>query len=254
MPEEKIEDAEKTETEEEAGSAAVENDEIINDENKEDSPDVEENQEEELHANGFQKRINKITADKRAALSRAQAAEERLRQLEQGNGSSYSKRGEGPPSLEDPDIDYDEDKFLQARVEYVVGQKLKERGDADIAKNFAKRVAAMKTPDYSEKINNLVSTVSLPIEVSQAIQRMEKGPQVAYYLAENLDIADEIAGLPPLSAAVELGKIEARLDVVKSKQTTRAPDPVKTIRANGKTTPSLDKMTIEELYAHEMSR
>ena len=208
-----------------------------------------------LENDGVQKRINKITADKHAERRRAEAAEARLKELEEKQANAPTKA----PSLDDPEIDYDEDKYLEARIDYGVKKaaqesRLAQKGQTAQAareaanSNFAQRVEKVGIDDYSEVIQGLVDTVPLSVDIVDAIQADEKGPELAYYLGKNLDVADKVAGMPPIVAALELGKISAKLSSGKPTKLTKAPAPVKQAGAGGGVRKDEKDMTMEEFY------
>jgi hypothetical protein len=67
--------------------------------------------------------------------------------------------------------------------------------------------------------------------------RMDDGPQVAYYLGKNHEIAESISELPKDLAAMELGRLAARLDFERKKAAekpvSKAPPPAPTIEGSG---------------------
>lgn len=223
-------------------------------------------------SDGVQQRINKVTADKYAALRRAEDAESRLRDFERQIKESQTP-DPGPPDLSRPprveDYDFDEEKYqadLNKYQENLIEQRVKEsveklRQEDDERKKryeeerlnqeFSKRVVAANLPDYSEAIDNLSRTgVIFPQEVINAIRVAEKGPQIVYHLAKNLNVANQIANLPAARGILELGKIEARLSVKKSQNTTQAPEPIKPVGGAGALDKKVEDMSMDELYQH----
>lgn len=137
---------------------------------------------------------------------------------------------------------YDEAKYQQALLNYwdavadakaeaKVEQKLKEREERtqyeSRAKSFKTREAEFvaKVADYQEKVYD----PSLPITPAmvELIAESSEGPQLAYYLANNREIAAQIASLPPMLAAREMGRIEAKLSqpAPKPVPVSKAPPP-----------------------------
>lgn len=124
------------------------------------------------------------------------------------------------PTLEQ--YGHDEAKYQLAVTEYARSvaraeaqeaiRQERERGKAeDRTKTFKTREAEFiaKTEDYQEKVYD----PSLPItrEMVELIAESPDGPALAYYLANNREVTAQIAVLPPMQAARELGKIEAKL-------------------------------------------
>lgn len=92
---------------------------------------------------------------------------------------------------------------------------------------FQDRLAAVKEtiPD----IDVVVNDPSLPVSEIGArfITESDKGPQVAYWLAQNRAEAARIARLDPLAQAFELGRIETRISAApSSRKVSAAPAPV----------------------------
>jgi hypothetical protein len=200
----------------------------------------------EPEASGFQKRINKVTADKYAYQRRAEAAEEALKKYSQPEKPSGKI-----PALED--FDYDEDQYQAALIDHRVNQRFQaaqteqqqrkaQEKQAQAADAFAKKISTANVPDdYGEVIGRMAETVPLQTEVVSAIQQAENGPQLAYYLGQNLDVADSVARMSPVVAAMELGKISAQLSAGKQtkKPVTKAPNPVTPVKPGGATAKSI---------------
>ncbi len=81
------------------------------------------------------------------------------------------------------------------------------------------------------------------------------GHEVAYFLGKNVAEAARIAELPPLQAAVEIGKLEARLGTPAAPRFTQAPPPVKMVGSGaGAVQKSLREMSFEEYEASQNHR
>jgi len=82
-------------------------------------------------------------------------------------------------------------------------------------------------PDYVEKVQN-ARTLPISTEVQEALRESEFGPQVAYHLVENPEVARAILQLSPSAQLREIGRIEARLEAAKAKPApavSQAPPP-----------------------------
>lgn len=105
------------------------------------------------------------------------------------------------------------DKYQQEQSANAVRTKYNERAD-----KFAKT-----KDDYRE-----VATRS-PIsdQVANLVMHLEDGPEVAYFLGLNHDIARSISSIPIEQAAMELGRIDQRLSVERkrTKPVSKAPPP-----------------------------
>jgi hypothetical protein len=104
-----------------------------------------------------------------------------------------------------------------------------ERAAAEAAaREFAAkaREAEARYPDFRDKVATLGRSV--PDALANAIA--DAGPDVAYHIASNPEEARRLIGLPLHRAALELGRIDARLtEQRKTRNTTAAPPPAPTV-------------------------
>lgn len=202
---------------------------------------------------GVQKRFNKLTAEKYAEKRRADALEKQLAEAQAVPVSI----GEEAPTLEK--FDYDDAKFNEASIKYHVGQAVAKSNAEQTERNiqtdrdrvnqeFARKIEASGIEDYGTVIQTLITSVPLPEGLITAIQADDKGPELAYYLGNHLDVADKLAAMSVISAALELGKISAGLSGKKTKTPSNAPTPVKTIGGGGGTNKEPGEMTMEDIY------
>jgi len=87
----------------------------------------------------------------------------------------------------------------------------------------------------------------------EVISTSDVGPQIAVYLAENLDRADEISRMTPFAAAAALGRLEASLSAPKPaasasppKSVTKAPPPVSTVSGGSVVRKDLASMDVAD--------
>jgi len=122
------------------------------------------------------------------------------------------------------DFDGDEQAFGkymleegERRAERVAERILKDNSpeavtidDIDAAHNAREDAFMKSTPDYHDKV---IADRTVPIKqaMAEAIKASEIGPEIAYYLASNRDIAADIARKPDGVSAYEIGKIEVQL-------------------------------------------
>lgn len=98
------------------------------------------------------------------------------------------------------------------------------------------RARAMELADrYPDIEAKVFQDQSAPINqvMAEVLMESDRGPEVAYYLATHREEGERIKRMPPLVAARELGRIEARLDTPKPRTVTQAPPPVPTVKGNG---------------------
>lgn len=197
-------------------------------------------------SDAVQRRINKITAEKYEL--RRQLEEERKKREELESAKPLKKE----PKLDDPDINYDQDKL----VERIVAHRLQEQKQtttkpqvdpvkAEKVAAFSQKLADFKStaPDYEQ----VVSQMPIGQNASDAILEMDNGPAVAYYLAKHLDVVDELNSLTPVAAILRVQELSKKLQPASPKIST-APEPVESVKnGGGKVTKNTDDMSIEEL-------
>lgn len=156
------------------------------------------------------------------------------------------------PKLED--YGYDEAKYEAALDDYVTArakaaaqeelrQAEQARTHRERVTTFAERQAAFAKdkPDYAQKVQD--PTLPITDAMRDVILDSPDGPEVAYWLAQNRDIAARIAQMPPHLAALELGRIEGRIEAKREAKTapppvTKAPPPPPQVEA---AEPDVDK-------------
>lgn len=199
----------------------------------------------EKHSDKFQDRINKVTADKYRESRRGDTAEARVVELEAQLAATKTPTRE--PQASDPDIDYDEDKLLQAKINYGVQQAVAEtnkdtqqkdeqrrteQSKADLTRKFTDNSAkfAADKPDFNDVLTRVPT---LQPSVLDAVMERENGPELAYFLGKHLDIADQIIGMNPVAAGIKIGEISRKLAEPKQIKPSGAPDPINPIKAGG---------------------
>ena len=202
------------------------------------------------------------------------AAEKRVEELEREN-AELKKSSAPAPQEEEAKPPKQEDfatvqEYLDAAVAYNVEAKLKERerlsgekaaadAAAALAAEHEKRfkAAAGRIPDLEEVVGKADFNLRMPLY--QYIRESETGPELAYHLAKNPDIAERLNRLSPIKALAELGKIEVALakptEATKPAQSqpevSKAPAPIKPLSGNSEPVHKDPKdMTFKELRAH----
>ena len=226
----------------------------------------------------FQKRIDKLTWEKRQTeRDRDYWREQAQRATPAKPEAAESDKPVVRPKLEQFNFDEEAyeaalEKYYDAKAELLVEAKLQKREEEktqrERAKTWEKRETEFrsKTPDYEE----VAYDRSAPINAIMAklIRESEIGPEVAYYLGKNREIAAGIYELDAVSAAREIGKIEARLSepakppapVPAPKPVSKAPPPPPKIEASdaaprvSTTSPDSDSMSDDEWVKAEKAR
>ena len=119
------------------------------------------------------------------------------------------------------------DKRAQATVEKRFAEYERQRSEQARVESFAIRQAdfAKSNPDFEEKV---MRDPTLPITegMRDVIIDSPSGPELAYWLATNRAEAEKIARLPTHLAALEMGRIEGRLEAQKAAKVAPKPKPV----------------------------
>lgn len=118
---------------------------------------------------------------------------------------------------------------------------------SEVQQSWASNVeeAKQRYTDFDRVVTNNQS-VPIPQHVAEVIMQMDGGPDVAYHLGTNVNEAARIASLPPVLAAMELGKIEATLSRPKPQTVTQAPDPISPVKPKASVAKSPEKMSHSE--------
>jgi hypothetical protein len=104
-----------------------------------------------------------------------------------------------------------------------------------------------KVPDFDAVAHN--PNLAITPVMADAIREAGRGAEIAYYLGKNPAEAAQIAGLPPVSQATAIARLEGRIAAGIS-SVSRAPQPVATLSGRGGSAGKpLEDMDFEE-YRH----
>jgi hypothetical protein len=191
---------------------------------------------------GFQKRIDKVTADKYTEKRRADDLQIRIDAFEK----SEAKKSLVKPKLDDPEINYDEELFAKANLQHDIDQGVQDvlsQQSADakaeqqktesekVLTTFNERVTTLGKSDFDEKAN---AVPNLPTGVADAIMQSEQGAEMVYHLGspENAEQANAIANMTPEQAMMELGKLSTKLSAKPEIKLSAAPEPIETLKSS----------------------
>lgn len=201
-----------------------------------------------------QERFDKLTREKYEGLSRAERAEwraqeleRRLQEIEARAAKTETVAPSDPrPTLEscefdearlDRELDAWYDRKLDAKAEGALSKREQAAEQERSEREWSRREAEFikSKPDYFEKVYRepREGGPSITEEMAGAAKRRGSGAEVLYYLAENVEKSREIARMHPLDQAVEIGRIEARLEAAKAAPppVSKAPPPTQKIDA-----------------------
>ncbi len=208
---------------------------------------------------GFQRRITKLTTEKREL-------EARLAALTAGKPAETPKAdaGDGKPQLEKFDsyeeyvealTDWKLERREAAKAEQARADAQKQQ-QAELANSWQARQDAVraKYDDYDEVVGQ---EIPITQAMQQALLESDHGAELAYWLGSNPKEAERIAKLGPVAAIKALGKIEDSLSggsaepPAKPKpRASSAPEPISPIGARGSAAlKDPDKMTFQEFKA-----
>ena len=189
----------------------------------------------EPQRNRASERIAELVAERTAAKEAA----EYWRGVATQNTSTPEPTAQPTPQPTLEQFDHDTDKWAAAysvwsdqRVQAVakaqVGQAMREQVSVNEAEASRARWQD-KSQDFSEKHPDFETVISNPAlkitpDMLSVFQDSDKGPDIAYHLGKNPDIAAKIARLPRNKMALAIGRLERDLSTPKP-QPTNAPQP-----------------------------
>jgi hypothetical protein len=217
-----------------------------------------------------QKKINKAFAEMRIKEATARRENAYLKGRLDAIEKKVTATPEPPAEPQQPRRDdfEDEDQFYMAVADYRADQKIKEyqrqeeaRRESDqglqVEAEWERKQAEARQvyEDFDDVVN-----VAVPINAPMAdvIKQSDLSADIAYYLGKNLGEAARIYNMPPMKAALALGRIEAEISAIqKTKPKVPISDtPAPIIPPKGGAAPlrkDPNKMTFEEYKAARQS-
>jgi hypothetical protein len=109
---------------------------------------------------------------------------------------------------------------------------------------FAERVDAVKqfVPDYEQVLRS--ARIAMPDATLSVIR--DSDPMVAYHLAKNPDLAEDIGLMHPVQAAKAIGRIEAQVRLPQRRTQTNAPRPGVPLKGGAAARPNAKTMSMED--------
>jgi len=251
------------------------------DEAAEDDEEVLEEERTPKKSTRYQERINEITAERRAAERRAEEAERELAELKTRTTPSPkgSDKGATPDTVGAPlpnDVNEDgtdkyplgefDPKYLRDTVQHLlkeerakneeVAKEEARRNEVDTAKaelqtqwNNKLVDARERYPDFQDKGEEMLQVfegidAAYGEYLTDTIMDMDAGPDVFYYLANNVEEAQEIVNAGPRKATIALAKLEAQLagtpvNKVSRNKVTNAPTPPPRVKGSSVSRPGV---------------
>jgi hypothetical protein len=135
------------------------------------------------------------------------------------------------------------DKEIEAREQF--------RRQQDAQARFQQRTSEVraKHPDFDDVL--LSAEVPVSPALSEALLTSDHGPEIMYQLASNPAELARLSALPPLAAAREIGRLEAKVSSTPApksttKPATRPPAPPTNVNGSTSSTRNLDDLPISE--------
>lgn len=156
-------------------------------------------------------------------------------------------------------------KQVNKRVESAVAQIETRQSETAVRQAFESRVTEFrkKTPDFDTILANPALPQLAP-EAAKVVVRSEQGPELAYYLGRNPDIAERIARMEPFSQVAAIGRLEGQLSKPAQKEpsktskpasVTKAPPPPKPVSGgSGIVQKDQALMSMEDWVSHERNK
>lgn len=200
----------------------------------------------------YKRRIDELTRDKHEARRLAERYEKMIEQM-QSQGQKAPEQTK-TPEIQPPNPNdfaggqYDP-RYMEAMLQYTRQSAVMEAKQA-IAQEYEQRqaqqafmaaqakletseaAARAKFADYDAVIEGITSDARLAQNptIRQALLGMDNGPEIAYTLGKNLDVAYEIASMNPIQAGMRLAELINRAP----RRTGNAPIPPKPINGAGR--------------------
>ena len=224
---------------------------------------------------GFQRRINRLTADYRSAQSEKDALAARVRELE-GKITQPVRNDTDlkPPRLEDfrsyEDFEAAKEHHVAERtrretlkvVEEQRGKAEAEQARAVERERIVKARERFETDaekvaehyeDFDEVMDDFFRGQSPLRNFDRSAHEFifedaQRAPELVYHLHQNEDVARRIAGLRPVQQVAELARLEASLVKPQAKNVSKAPAPPRQVGAKGGPDgKDPEKMTVDEM-------
>lgn len=212
--------------------------------------------EEQKKSRGVQKRLDELTRNWREEQRRSQWLEQQLELAQKQSQPEPTPAPQGKPQLDQFDS-YEE--YTEALTDWKVDQKLQSQTELQQQeqqqrtrqdKELAFNRKAAEFSELHEDFDTVVRSIPLSDSTFQAALNSEKSAEILYHLGQNYELAEKIDRMDNVSAAMELGRIEAAL-VQADRSQTNAPDPLDPIDGGTGGAPSADpdKMSMSEWKA-----
>lgn len=221
------------------------------------APDTEVETPEKAEKGRLQHRLNELTKARREAERERDFYRQQAEQFQRQQPPQQQPHNEMPtPEEYGHDLHQWGGAVAERAVQIAeqrVQQQLQQRQQEQMYGEFEAReqAYAKDNPGYLERVEQLTSVVTFNPALGEILATSDHGPALVDYLAKNLHEADQLARLPPHIAAVQIGRIEARIATPKQTPISSAPTPHPALK--GGSQPAVkdpSKMSDDEWYAY----
>lgn len=268
-------ESETSEKEEIEAKDESESDESTDHESDDEESKDEANGEKPKKKSGFKRRVDKLNlriAEKERELEywKSQALKGAGTEKKEEVAAKSDKSASDKPKPEDFETHAE---FVDALTDWKIEQRDKAKEEQSqkaklktehekIVESHQARVKAFaeKTDDFEDVLESVDDVVPSPA-VENLIVSSENGPELMYELAKNREEFLRINKLPPLQAAVAIGRLEAKLQKSSEekpiKKITKAPKPITPVGTKGSVVeksiydPNISQKEYERLRAKE---
>jgi len=189
-------------------------------------------------------RLNKRLQDQSTFIRTQQSELDKLKAApaEPAPAPPVNTSPDGKPQL---DSFEDYEQYNEALMDWKLGERDKqssvnalaeseERARQERTQNFEQKANVFRTKqaDFDEiaKSPEVRHIYGQAPHMADIVESSEAGPEIAYYFGNNPDIAAKIGSMSPYQAAIEIGKLEAKvLTAPKPKNITQAPTPIQPV-------------------------
>jgi DNA repair exonuclease SbcCD ATPase subunit len=250
-------ESDQLETEEDEQAEEEENETSSEDEETEEQEKLEEEKPAKKNRKSAKERIDELTAEKYNTLRELESLRREFDAFKAGSQKEVKQEAEPalreqlPPEAPNPDALDDkgepvyalgefDPKFIRDLTKFTIEQETKEaraRADAEAreAQAKAERETLSKTwnekvekvveelPDFREKVSNL-GTAFAGIDptygdyLATTIMQCDNGPEIMYYLSQNIGEAQNIVASGPFAATLAIGRLQAKLEAPAQEQ------------------------------------
>ena len=187
-----------------------------------------------------------------------------IEQLRRQNAILVEQLAAGrPPPTAKPDKEKTPEEKTADYIEGLVERRLEAREaqkqQQTVVTEFQRRTAEVRSKH--DDFDDVVGYADIPVTsgLGQALLTSEHGPAIMYQLAKSPAELARVSALPPLDAAREVGRLEAKLasaspSAKPSKTALRLPAPPTSVRGSSPSTRSLEDLPLSEYKRAMRSR